>query len=172
VIDMENNENQHEMPEEKAEEKLEAEQLKAQNEELLSDLKRLAAEFENYQKRTEKEKESASERGKLQVLKKMISLADEFDAAITHMHTSSESELRSGIRLLQKKLLSVLEEEGVEPLECIGSKFDPDVCDAVEMVEDEGEEGVIVKEMRKGYKCKGVVLRHSMVGVTKKKNGA
>jgi len=143
--------------------------LKSENEELVKTLKRLQAEFENYQKRVEKEKAGLEERGKQAMLAKMILLADEFEAASVHMHKSSESELRSGIRLLHKKLFSLLEEEGIKPIECIGRKFDPGSCDAVEVLEDEGEEGIVAKEMRKGYVRNGIVLRHAMVGVTKKK---
>jgi molecular chaperone GrpE len=143
---------------------------KAKNEELVSDLKRLQAQFENYQKRVEKEKAQMRDSGKQEVLAKMVSLADEFDAACSHMHNSSESELRNGIRLLQKKLMSLLEDEGVKPIECIGRKFSQDSCDAVELVESgEGEDGIVVKEMRRGYSHNGKVLRHAMVGVTKVK---
>jgi len=148
-----------------------ASKLRAKNEELVNDLKRLQAEFENYQKRTDKEKAVWEEKGKRTVLMKLILLADEFEAAGAHMHQSSESELRSGIRLLQKKLLAVLEEEGVKPIECLGKKFDPGSCDAVEMVGTEGDEGIVAKEMRKGYVYNGSVLRHAMVGVSKKKEG-
>ena len=142
--------------------------LKAENDELVAALKRLQAEFENYQKRADRERASSGERGKQEVLGKLIVLADEFEAAVQHMHRSSESELRNGIRLLQKKLASILEGEGVTGIECLGKKFDPDICDAVEVVEDDGPEGVVVKEMRKGYLRNGQVLRHAMVGVTKK----
>ncbi len=143
---------------------------KTKNEELVSDLKRLQAQFENYQKRVEKEKAEMRDSGKREVLVKLISLADEFDAACVHMHQSSESELRNGIRLLQKKLLSVLEGEGVREVECVGKKFSPDSCDAVELIPTEdGEDGVVLKEMRKGYSHNGKVLRHAMVGVSKKK---
>lgn len=144
--------------------------LRAENEELVKTLKRLQAEFENYQKRMDKEKEEWDNRGRQAVLVKLITLADEFEAATAHMHKSSESELRNGIRLLQKKLLAVLDDEGVEEIECLGRKFDPDLCDAVEMVEDDGEDGIVAKEMRKGYSRNGKVIRHAMVGVTKKKN--
>ncbi len=146
----------------------EAEGLKKENSELVNDLKRLQAEFENYQKRTEKEKGEASEKGRGAVLAKLIALADEFEAAEAHMHASSESELRNGIRLLHKKLEDLLEGEGVEPIVCLGKKFDPDRCDAVEMVESEGGEGVVAKEMRKGYIYNGRILRHAMVSVTRK----
>ncbi|MFH0817098.1 MAG: nucleotide exchange factor GrpE [Candidatus Micrarchaeota archaeon] len=147
------------------------EKLKKENLELTNDLKRLQAEFENYQKRTEREKGEVSGRGRGVVLMKFISLADEFEAAETHMHTSGERELRNGIRLLHKKLENLLEEEGVIPIESLGKKFDPDRCDAVELVESEGEEGVVAKEMRKGYIYDGRVLRHAIVGVTKKPKG-
>ncbi len=148
----------------------ELEKLMQENTNLINDLKRLAAEFENYQKRTEREKNESSGAGKGAVLKKLITLADEFEAAEAHMQRESESELRNGVRLLHKKLMTLLEEEGVEQMEYLGKRFDPDRCDAVELVDNEGEEGIVAKEMRKGYVYNGKVLRHAMVGVTKKPN--
>ncbi|MFH1448235.1 MAG: nucleotide exchange factor GrpE [Candidatus Micrarchaeota archaeon] len=148
----------------------ELEQLREENAELIDDAKRLQAEFENYQKRVDKERASDENKGKWMMLEKLMLLADEFDAAVSHMHSSSESELRNGIRLLHKKLLSLMKEEGVEPIDCVGKKFNSDICDAVEMVEDEGEEGIVLREMRKGYVHDGGVLRHPMVAVSKKKS--
>ncbi len=147
----------------------ELENLRKENQVLMDDIKRIQADFENYRKRADKEVSSSEDSGKKKVLEKLIALADEFDAAIEHMHKSSESELRNGIRLLHKKLLSVLKDEGVEPLECIGKKFDSDTCDAVEVVDGEGEDGIVLKELRKGYSHRGTVLRHAMVSVSKKK---
>jgi molecular chaperone GrpE len=132
-------------------------------------LKRIAADFENFKKRTEKEHCMLRESAGAVMAMKLLPVVDEFGLAITHAENASDREFRDGIRILYQKFVEVLKKEGLEEMKVIGERFDPEKHEAVRTVEDDGEENMICEVVQKGYTLKGNVLRHAKVIVTVKK---
>lgn len=145
--------------------------LSAENERLcaeLSDkedrLKRLAADFENFRRRTAKEKEEISAVVTQMLLKDMLPLIDNFERALTAQKDSEA--FFSGVEMIFRQLENTLKEHGLEYIETENKKFDPNFHQAIMRVEDpEKEDDTIVKELQKGYSVKGKVIRPSMVQV-------
>jgi molecular chaperone GrpE len=132
-------------------------------------MKRLQAEFENYKKRTAKEKEALAAIGSASTILKLLPVLDEMEVAIEAMgRDPGAKSLKHGVEMLHRKLLSVLEKEGLSEMKVQGEPFDPYRHEAVRTVEGK-EDGKVADVMKKGYLFKGSVLRHAMVVVTKKK---
>lgn len=138
-----------------------------QIEELTDRLKRQMAEFDNFRKRTEKEKSQMYEIGAKGVIEKILPVVDNFERGLAAVKEEEKtSGFIEGMDMIYKQLLTVLEELGVTVIEGVGSEFDPNLHNAVMHVEDEeAGENVIVEEFQKGYKYKDSVVRHSMVKV-------
>ncbi len=134
---------------------------------LESDLIRLQAEFENYKKRSEKEKSEMLEMGKMEFGKSQISVLDEFENAIAHL----KGEEQKGIQMLLSNFRKSLSLHGVKEMECIGHKYDPYKHDVLMQQESDKPEGTIVSVVRKGYMFKDKVLRHAQVIIAKKQAG-
>ena len=136
-------------------------------EELTDRVKRQMAEFENFRKRTEKEKSSMYEMGAKSVIEKILPIIDNFERGLdTVPEDEADSPFTEGMRKIYKQLLTELENIGVKPIECVGKEFDPNFHNAVMQVEsEEYESGVVAQEMLKGYTYRDSVVRHSMVGV-------
>ncbi|MDI6641493.1 MAG: nucleotide exchange factor GrpE [Elusimicrobiota bacterium] len=141
-------------------------------EELRKQLLRLTAEFDNYRKRVIKEKQEIFTEGKITVLAQLLSFVDVFDKALEMIAISKDIKgVCSGVELLKKEFDCFLDKEGVKAIECIGKKFDPALHEAVEVKEDEisdAEDGIIIKEIQKGYSFNGNVIRPAKVIVRKK----
>ena len=138
-----------------------------QIEELTDKLKRSMAEFENFRKRTEKEKAAMFEVGAKSVIEKILPIVDNFERG---MATLSEEEAHSpfaeGMDKIYKQLLTTLDSMEVKPIEAVGKEFNPDFHNAVMHVEDESVgENIVVEEFQKGYLYRDAVVRHSMVKV-------
>lgn len=138
-----------------------------QIEDLTDKLKRSMAEFENFRKRTEKEKAAMYEVGAKSVIEKILPVVDNFERG---MATLSEEEAHSpfaeGMDKIYKQLLTTLEEMDVKAIEAVGQEFNPDFHNAVMHVEDESVgENIVVEEFQKGYLYRENVVRHSMVKV-------
>jgi molecular chaperone GrpE len=136
-------------------------------EELTDQLKRQMAEFDNYRKRTEKEKASMYVVGAKEIVEKLLPVVDSFERGLA---TATEEQLTDpfvdGMNKVYRQLISSLEELGVKPIEAVGAEFNPDYHNAVMHVEDEEvAENIIVEEFQKGYTYKDFVVRHSMVKV-------
>ncbi|MGI6070741.1 MAG: nucleotide exchange factor GrpE [Blautia sp.] len=133
-------------------------------EELTDRLQRNMAEFDNFRKRTEKEKASMYIIGAKEVVEKILPVVDNFERGLD---TAAEGDaFADGMKMIYKQLMTVLEELGVKPIEAVGAQFDPDFHNAVMHVEDEeAGENVVVEEFQKGYTYKDFVVRHSMVKV-------
>lgn len=130
-------------------------------------LKRNRAEFENYRKRTEKEKAQIYEVGAKTILEKFLPVIDNFERALESV-SDDEKDLSfvQGVEKIYKQLFSVLEEVGVSPVESVGETFDPKYHNAVMHDEDENfDENIVSEEYQKGYVYKDIVLRPSMVKV-------
>ncbi|HAV00155.1 MAG TPA: nucleotide exchange factor GrpE, partial [Lachnospiraceae bacterium] len=136
-------------------------------EELTDRVKRQMAEFENFRKRTEKEKSSMYEMGARSVIEKILPIIDNFERGLdTVPEDEADSPFTEGMRKIYKQLMTELENMGVKPIECVGKEFDPNFHNAVMQVEsEEYESGIVAQEMLKGYTYRDSVVRHSMVAV-------
>lgn len=136
-------------------------------EELTDRLTRQMAEFDNFRKRTEKEKSQMYEIGARDIIEKILPVVDNFERGIAAIPEEEKSSpFAEGIEKIYKQFMSTLEEVGVKPIEAVGQEFNPDFHNAVMHVEDEGmEENVIIEEFQKGYTYRESVVRHSMVKV-------
>lgn len=134
----------------------------------LDDLrKRNLAEFENFRKRTEKEKSTMFDMGAKSVLEKLLPIIDNFERGFAGLSQEQMSDpFVSGMDMVYKQLVKALADMGVEPIEAVGKPFDPNLHNAVMHVEDENlGENTVAQEFQKGYLYHGSVVRHSMVQV-------
>lgn len=138
-----------------------------QIEELTDKLKRSMAEFENFRKRTEKEKSAMYDMGAKCILEKLLQIVDNFERGIgTLTQEQLEDPFTQGVDKIYKQLLTMLDEVNVKQIEALDKEFNPDFHNAVMHVEDEdSKENVIIEEFQKGYMYKDSVLRYSMVKV-------
>lgn len=136
-------------------------------EELTDQLRRQMAEFDNYRKRTDKEKASMYIIGAKEIVEKLLPVVDSFERGLG---TATEEQMADpfvdGMNKVYKQMLTALSELGVKPIEAVGQEFNPDFHNAVMHVEDESVgENIVVEEFQKGYLYKDFVIRHSMVKV-------
>lgn len=136
-------------------------------EELNDRLIRSMAEFDNFRKRTEKEKAQMFEIGAKDIVEKILPVIDNFERGLaTVPEAEKESAFVQGIELVYKQLLKALEDAGVKPIEAVGKEFDPNFHNAVMHAEDENlGENIVAEEFQKGYMYRDSVVRHSMVKV-------
>ena len=136
-------------------------------EELTDRLTRQMAEFDNFRKRTDREKSQMYEVGAKDVIDKILPVVDNFERGLGAVtEEEKEDPFVKGMEQIYKQLMTTLEGIGVKPIEAVGNEFDPDFHNAVMHVEDEEVgENIIVEEFQKGYMYKDGVLRHSMVKV-------
>ncbi len=135
-----------------------------QIEELTDRLQRSMAEFDNYRKRTEKEKAGMYVVGAKEVIEKILPVVDSFERGLASAQEGDA--FAEGMQMVYKQLMTALSEMGVEPIETVGQTFDPNLHNAVMHVEDpEAGENVVVEELQKGYRYKDFVVRYSMVKV-------
>ena len=136
-------------------------------EELTDRVKRQMAEFENFRKRTEKEKSSMYEMGARDIIERILPVIDNFERGLAVIpEDKKEDPIAEGMEKIYKQIQKVFEEAGVKPIEAAGKEFDPNFHNAVMHVEDEAVgENIVVEELQKGYTYKGFVVRHSMVKV-------
>ena len=129
---------------------------------------RQMAEFENFRKRTDKEKAQQFEMGQANILEKLLPVVDNFERGLaTVPEEEKDGAFADGMNKIYKQLMKQLEDLGVTPIEAVGKEFDPNFHNAVMQVEsDEYESGIVAQELQKGYMFHDTVLRHSMVGVT------
>jgi molecular chaperone GrpE len=134
---------------------------------LTDQVKRQMAEFDNFRKRTEKEKSSMYEMGAKSVIEKILPVIDNFERGLdTVPADEADSPFTEGMRMIYKQLMTELDNIGVKPIEALGAEFNPDFHNAVMQVEsEEYESGHVAQEMQKGYMYRDSVVRHSMVAV-------
>ncbi len=138
-----------------------------QIEELNDRVKRQMAEFDNFRKRSEKEKSMMFDMGAKNVIEKILPVVDNFERGFTTVEEADKDDaFVQGMQQVYKQLMKELEVLGVTPIEAVGQEFNPDFHNAVMQVEsEEYESGIIAQEFMKGYMYKDTVVRHSMVGV-------
>ena len=140
-------------------------------------LLRTMAEMENQRRRFEKEKKEAFEFGGFNFAGESLSLLDNIDRAITSFENDESlknnkdlNKIIDGIEIVKKDLISIFKKNGIQPIECINKKFDPNFHQAMLEVENNTKEpGTIVQEIQKGYMMKDRLLRPSLVGIAKKR---
>lgn len=150
---------------EKVDKKQEA--LKTKIDELEDRVKRQMAEFDNFRKRTDKEKSAMFETGAKSVIEKILPVVDNFERGLATVPESDKGgAFAQGMEMIYKQLLTELEAIDVKPIEAVGQEFNPEFHNAVMQVEsEEYESGIIAQELQKGYTYRGSVVRHSMVAV-------
>ena len=144
---------------------------KSKLEEMIAELEdarmRQLAEFENFRKRSEKEKSQMFEVGAKSVVEKILPVIDNFERGLASMPEEEKgTPFADGVELVYKQMLGALDEIGVKPIEAVGQEFDPNFHNAVMTVESEElESGTVAEELQKGYMYQDSVVRHSMVKV-------
>ncbi len=138
-----------------------------QIEDLTDRLKRQMAEFENFRKRTEKEKSQMYDMGAKSIVEKVLPVIDNFERGLAAVpEDKQEDPFVDGMNKIYRQMMTMLEEAGVKPIEATGAEFNPDFHNAVMHVEDESlGENIIAEELQKGYMYRDTVVRHSMVKV-------
>ena len=138
-----------------------------QIEELTDKVKRQMAEFDNFRKRTEKEKSQMYDMGAKTIVEKILPVIDNFERGLAAVpEDNKEDAFVVGMDKIYRQMLTVLEEAGVKPIEAVGAEFDPNFHNAVMHVEDETlGENVVAEELQKGYMYRDTVVRHSMAKV-------
>lgn len=152
--------------------KLQLEDKSKKCEEFMGMLQRMAAEFDNYKKRTAKEKEALYSDTVADVITVFLPVVDNLERALQAAGKEEDpgktdvQSLKSGIEMVFRQMKDVMKNLGVEEIESLGGKFDPQLHNAVMHVEDEAqEENMVIEEFQKGYRIKDKVIRHSMVKV-------
>ena len=144
-----------------------ANKLQEKIDELEDKVKRQMAEFDNFRKRSEKEKSAMFETGAKSVVEKILPVVDNFERGLAVL---SEEEMKQpfaeGMNMVYKQLIAELEKLEVKPIEAVGCEFNPELHNAVMQVEsEEYSSGIIAQELQKGYTYRDSVVRHSMVAV-------
>lgn len=141
--------------------------LQEKVDELEDRVKRQMAEFDNFRKRTDKEKTAMFETGAKSVIEKILPVVDNFERGLAAIpEDEQKTPFAEGMGMVYKQLMQELEKLEVKPIEAVGCEFDPNLHNAVMQVEsEEYESGIIAQELQKGYTYRDTVVRHSMVAV-------
>jgi molecular chaperone GrpE len=128
---------------------------------------RLLAEFDNYRRRTKQDRALAEETGKRELLLALLDVKDDVDRALLHIRETSDA-VADGLRLIQQRFNNLLEAHGVTAFESEGEVFDPEIHEAMTMIDGDGEQsGTVYSEHRRGYLMNGRLLRPARVAVLK-----
>ncbi len=139
--------------------------LQAEKDELMNTLIRRQADYENYRKRIEKERQADRHRGVESLIERLLPVLDAFDRALDASH-SGNAEYRTGFELIRRQLWDALAKEGLIRIEVVGKEFDPNLHHAIGRVETEDHpDGTVIDELQPGYTFHGRVLRPAMVRV-------
>ncbi len=134
--------------------------------ELVDSLQRMQAEFENYKKRVDKEKQEFVKYAKAELILKILNTIDTFEIALKN--TADHEKFVKGMEMIHAQLISTLEPEGLKPINTVGKKFDPYLHEVMLKQKSDKESGVILGELQKGYLLNGKVLRFSKVKISEK----
>ncbi|MDZ4797454.1 MAG: nucleotide exchange factor GrpE [Bryobacteraceae bacterium] len=143
-------------------------EVKQQKAELQDRLMRMQAEFDNFRKRSERERMEYAEYAGEMTVRSLLPMLDDFERALKAA-AGAENELVRGIELIYGRMVETLKKQGLEPIETVGQAFDPHLHEAIGRIESaDHEDGTVVQEYQKGYRFKGRLLRPSMVQVAVK----
>lgn len=144
--------------------------MKDKVEELTNDLKRMTADFANYRKRNDAERNEFAKFAKADLIAKLLDVLDGYDRALATVPDDMKGQpWVEGMWLVERKLRRVLESEGLEPVDSLGRPFDPYLHQAVAYVESDEPEGTVIEEHQKAYRLHDRVIRPALVTVAKKK---
>jgi molecular chaperone GrpE len=146
------------------------EQIEAERDEYLADLKRVAAEFENYRKRAMRDQESLVARAHERLVKELLPVLDDLERALEAAEAHEEAKLEEGVALVTRSFADVLRREGLEEVPTDG-KFDPHIHEALLSQPSEAEEGAVIEVIQKGYRLGDRVLRPARVVVSRGDSG-
>lgn len=127
---------------------------------------RLAAEFDNYKKRTIKEKEELCKAAEAKLMLRLLPIYEEANLAMSEAKKLKDEKMREGIMLILQKLKKAFESEGLSAMKLEGEKFDPNLHEAAMREESDAPEGSIIRVIRNGYLYKGEVLQHAIVSIS------
>jgi molecular chaperone GrpE len=144
------------------------EDIQKELEEKLNQLKYLQADFDNYKKQFEKEKEIIIKLANENLIKELIIILDDFEQALKQIENEKNKE---GLELLHKKFFNILEKHGLKKIEALGNKFDPNFHEALMKEISDKENGTIIEELQKGFMLKSKVIRPSRVKIAENKEG-
>lgn len=140
--------------------------LRAEKDELMNTLIRRQADYENYRKRVEKERQADRHRGVETLIERVLPVLDAFDRALDARHSPADAEYRTGFELIRRQLWDALAKEGLSRIEAVGKEFDPHRHHAIERVETaDHPDGTVIEELQPGYTFHNRVLRPAMVRV-------
>jgi molecular chaperone GrpE len=142
----------------------EEERIVDEPEDYLALAQRIQADFENYRKRVAREAAAAGERARSGLVRELLPIVDNLERALASAE-EGEQHLAEGVRLVHSELIAVLERNGVQPFDPVGERFDPSEHEALS-VRDEGESGVVLDVVEKGYRANGTILRPARVVVS------
>ncbi len=134
--------------------------------ELEERIKYLQAEFENYRKALDRQRESLENEVAASLVRDLLPFLDDLESAA---EKAGSKEARKGYEAMLSKLLSILSSRGLKRIDALGKRFDPYFHEAVSVIESESPDGTVVKEFQKGYTFNSVVIRHSKVGIARRK---
>lgn len=147
----------------------ELDEMRQEMEKMRNQYLRLAADFENYRRRTRQEIEEIRRTAAERLLRELLVLADNFELAIAAVRSELSEKVITGIDMIYRQFLNILSQEGVEPIAAVGKPFDPAYHEAFEeVVTEEFPEGTVASEVRRGYLLKGKVLRPALVRVARR----
>ncbi len=166
---MENEEFQGTTEEEMALMQKELEEAKTKSEEAIGKMMRLAAEFDNYKKRSARDYESIRRYAAENIIRELLPIVDNFERAIESANESKDfSSFLEGVKLILNQMMNLLEREGVTKINSVGESFDPNIHEAVMHVNsDDYPENIVTQEFQKGYILNDRVIRPAMVAVSK-----
>ncbi len=142
--------------------------LQRERDELYDRLLRTTAEFDNFRKRTERERREFAEWAAAELLGDVLSVVDDFERALAAAAPPEAQKFREGVELIHRQLMEVVKKRGVQPLTVVGEDFDPTLHQAVAYDETPGaRDGEVVGELRRGYRLGGKLLRPALVRVAK-----
>ena len=142
----------------------------AKVEELTNDLKRMTADFANYRKRNEAERSEFAKFAKADLIARLLDVLDGYDRALSTVPDELKGQpWVEGMWLVERKLRSILDAEGLEPIDSLGTPFDPYLHEAVAHIESDEPEGTVIHEHQKAYRLHDRVIRPALVTVAKKK---
>lgn len=144
--------------------RIERDGLRVERDELRETLLRRQAEFDNFRKRTERERLEQSQYASMEVVGELVPILDDFERALAA--ESGSPEYAKGIQMIYQRMAESLKKTGLEPIEAVGKPFDPHLHQAIERVEtNDSPENTVIGEFQRGYNFKGKLLRPSMVRV-------
>ena len=149
---------------EEKQEQLNLEELHNKLQEYENTLKRLQAEFENFQKRTDKEKDELLKYASHKLIIKLITIKENFERAL--QNSNDNQELLNGLQLIKKEFDKILDDEGLKYIEVADKKYDPFVHEVIEKINSDEDEGKIIEEIQKGYYYKDKIIRNPKVKIS------